>query len=113
VQRVGVLAGLAPHDGAGVVVGHQRQVSVVFAPGDLVHPDVDQPGQPVGVQHVGGDPLTDRAHGAPGDPGEAADRGLVGLGDQPRHQVLEVAGVPGIRARERHTLGQHTMLGAA
>jgi hypothetical protein len=35
--------GLAPHDGAGVVVRHQRQILVVFTPGDLVHPDVDQP----------------------------------------------------------------------
>jgi hypothetical protein len=62
------------------VVGHQRQVLVVFAPGDLIDADVDQPGEPVGIQHVDGDPLTDPAHCAPGDAGETADGGFVGLG---------------------------------
>ena len=93
VQGVGVLARLTPDDLAGVVVGHQGQIPVVLAPGDLVDTDVDQPAQPVPVEHVRRDPFADRADGAPRGPGEAGDRGLVSLGDQPRHQVLEVAGM--------------------
>jgi len=77
VEDGGVLARLAPDDRAGVVVGYQGQIPVVFAPGDLVDTDVDQPAQPVRVEHVDHDPLADRADGAPRNPGEAGDRSLV------------------------------------
>jgi hypothetical protein len=95
------------------MVGHQGQIPVVLAPGDLIDPEVDQPAQPARIEHVGRHALADRADGAPGDPGERADRGLVGLGDQPRHQVLEVSSVARSRPCERHPLDPHAMLRAA
>src|SRR5512139_4115435 len=76
-------------------------------------PTSTSPDRPIGVEHVEDHSFADRAHGAPGHPGEGAHGGLVGLGHQPRHQILEVAGMPGIRARERHALGQHTVPRAA
>ena len=86
---------------------------MVLAPGDLIDADVDQPGQAVRIQFLVGDPLTHRADGAPGDAGERGHRGLVGLGDQPHDQVLEVAGEPRPGAGETHRLGHHTMLRTA
>jgi hypothetical protein len=85
---------------------------VVFAPGDLIDADVDQPAQPVRIEHVRGHPLADRADRAPRDADEAGDRGLVGLGHQPRHQVLDVAGVAGPVSGEWHALHQQPVLGA-
>ncbi|PQP17961.1 hypothetical protein C5613_33295 [Rhodococcus opacus] len=51
-----VLALGTPDDGAALVVGHQGQILVVFAPGDLVDADVHQPGEPLRIKLVGGHP---------------------------------------------------------
>jgi hypothetical protein len=90
-----------------VVVGDQGQVVVVLLPRHLVHPDVHQPVEAVGVQAVGHHPLTDPPDGVPVDPQEPGDRGLVGLGGQERGHVLEVTREPGPRPGERHRLHQH------
>ena len=95
------------------MVRDQGQVLVVLAPGDLIDADVDQPGQSLRVQLLGGDPLAHRADGAPGDPRERGHGGLVGLGDQPHDQVLEVGGEPGSGAGEVDSLGDHAVFRAS
>jgi hypothetical protein len=94
IQRGGVPAFGAPHDLPPAVVGHQRQVRVATFPGHLVHTDVHQPIQALGVEPVSGDPLSDTTHRLLVDAGQAAHRGLVHLRDQPHHQVLEVGRLP-------------------
>ena len=44
---------------------------------------------------VGHDPRDDRAHAAPRDAHQLRDRGLRGVGHEPGHLVIEVAGVAG------------------
>ena len=85
----------------------------MLAPGDLIDADVDQPAQQVGVQLLGHDARTHRPDGAPRNTAERRHRLLVTLAGQPDHKVLEVAGEPRSRPRERHRLGQDTVLGAA
>jgi len=55
------------------VVADCGQIPVVRAPGDLIDPDLDHTLQPVGVEHILGDTLTDRQDGAPKDAGERPD----------------------------------------
>jgi hypothetical protein len=85
---------------------------VLPLPGHLVHSDLDQPVQLVGVQPVGGDAFADAAHGVPVDAHQPGDRGLVGLGGQVGHQVLEVAGEPGPVPGERHPLNPNPVFRA-
>ena len=112
VQGGGVLARRAPHDLLARVLSDQGQVVVVAPPADLVHPDVDQPVQAVGVQAVRDHPLADPPDGVPVHPRQAGDGGLVGLGRQERHQVLEVTAEPRAGPGERDALDPHPMLGA-
>src|SRR5262249_29346576 len=53
IEGGGVLAGPTPDDLLTTVVGDQGEVVVVFTPGHLVHPDVDQAVQSVAVELVG------------------------------------------------------------
>ena len=112
VQGGGVLARLAPHDLPGGVVGDQGQILVVLAPADLVHPDVDQAVEALGVEFVAHDPFADAAHGVPVDAQEPRDGRLVGLRGQERGDVFEVAGEPAAMAGERDCLNDDPMLGA-
>jgi hypothetical protein len=84
----------------------------MLLPADLVHTDMDQAVEPVGVQGLGGDPFADAPHGVPVDAQEPGDRGLVGSGGQERGHVLEVAGEPAAGPGERHRLGHHPAAGA-
>jgi hypothetical protein len=101
VQGGGITALGAPDDLAAAVIGHQGQVLVAFAPAHLVHPDLEQRLESLGVQPVVHDPLDDAPHGVPVDAHQPTDRGLVHGGGQPPHQVLEVGGEAraGTRAR--------------
>jgi hypothetical protein len=112
VQGGGLLSGRTPHDLAGVVVGDQRQILVVFTPGNLVDPDVDEIREPVVVEPLGHDSRAHRPDRAPGHAAERRHRRLVTLGGQPDGELLEVSGKPRSRPRERHRFGQHTVLGA-
>jgi len=112
VEGGGVLAGLTPDDLLTAVVGDQGEVVVALLPADLVHPDVDQPVQPVAVQLVGGDPLADASDGVPVQAQEPADGALVGLGGQERGHVLQVAGEPRTVPGKGHRLGHHPVDGA-
>ncbi len=94
------------------MVVDQGQVVVVAAPGHLVHPDGDQPVQPVGVQLGGHDAFADAPDGVPVDAQEPGDRALVGPGGQVRGDVLQVAGEPGPVPGERYGLGHHPAGGA-
>lgn len=109
--RVAALAG--PHDGAGVVIGDQRQILVLAAVGDLVHADVVQLVEPGVVELVSHDPRHDRAGGPPVDAAQPGDRGPVGVRDQPRDEVLEVPSVPRPVPRERHRLDRDPLTRAA
>ena len=113
VEGGGVLARRAPHDLLGVMVGDQGQVVVVAFPADLVDPDADQPVESGGVEPVGDHPRADPPNTVPVQPGEPGDRGLVGLGRQGGHQVLEVAGEPRAVPGEGHRLHPHPVGRAA
>jgi hypothetical protein len=78
---------------------------VLGGPGHLVHPDLEQLVEPVGVEFVVGDAFDDPADGAPVDPHQPGDRALVGPGRKPRHERLEVAREVRTGARERDGLG--------
>jgi len=112
VQGGGVLARGAPHDLRRVVIRHQGQVLVVLTPGNLIDTDIHQIRQAIRVEDVTDHAFADRPDGAPRDPGETAHGGLVGLGYQPRHQILEIPGESRPRPRERHPLSAHAMLRA-
>ena len=112
VQRLGVFPSLAPHDLSGVVVRHQRQRVMMFLPRDLIDPDLHQAGEPFGIQLIGGHPLRDRPHRAPGDPHQLTTRLLIRLRDQPRHHLLKIPGEPRAWPRERHPLDHHPVLWA-
>lgn len=113
LEGAGVLALLGPDDLAAAVVGDQGEVVVLLAVGDLVHPRLEQLVQTRVVELVGDHPLDDRAGGAPVDAHQAGDRGLVGVGDQPGDEVLEVAGEPRAVTGERHRLDHHPLAAPA
>jgi hypothetical protein len=115
-ERVGGLLGLAhgaPDDLAGAVVGHQREVVMPAAPGDLVDPDLKQLVQTRVVKLLVTDALDDPPDGLPVHAQQPRDRRLVGLGHQPRDEIIEVAGASRAVAGKRDALDMHTMLGAA
>jgi hypothetical protein len=85
---------------------------VVLLPADLVHSNVNQTVEALGVQFLTDDPLADPPDRVPVDAQEPGDRGLVGLRGQERGHVLEVAGEPGPVAGERDPLYNDTMLRA-
>jgi hypothetical protein len=109
----GVAARLRPDQVPRIVVDHHGQVLLALAVADLVDPDPGQPREPVGDRvHVGTDPFHDRPDGAPGDPHQLRDRGLRRLRGQPRHLVIEHAGMPGVVPGPRDLSDHHSVLGA-
>ena len=102
IRRAGVAALGAPNELAAAVVGDQAEITVVFAPRDLVEPDLEEPIQPAGVELRGADPLADRADRDPRDAHQARHRGRVHLRRQPGHERLEVGGEARARPREGH-----------
>jgi hypothetical protein len=81
----------------------------MLTPTDLVDADAEQPVETAWVQLGGDDTFTRPPDRAPRHPTEPRDRGLVGAGRQPRHQVIEVAGQMRARAGERDRLGDDTV----
>ena len=105
-----------PDEATGVVVDHDGQVAVAALVGDLVDADAGEALEGVvGGPAVGDDALDDGADALPGDAQQLAHRGLGGVGDQPGHGVVEVAGVPrpvagpGHLGHGRSVLGQFTL----
>lgn len=90
------------------------KVSVSFPalPRKSHRPDINQPRQPIRIQHIPQHPLTDRPNRAPPNSSECTDRRLIGSRGQPRHQLLEITREPRSRPRERHPLTAHAMLRA-
>jgi len=107
------LALATPYHSAAAVIGDQRQVAVSFAPRDLVDRDRGQIAQLLAVAEVLADALDDPPDRLPVDPRQPARRRLVGLGRQPRDEVIEVAGEPRTVSRERDPLDVHAVLRAA
>ncbi len=86
-ERLRVLALAGPDDLAGLVVGHDRHVLVVFAIAQLVDADDAQPVQPlVWSKQPTDDALDDAADGGPGDPHQSGNSRLV-------HTLREVGGL--------------------
>jgi hypothetical protein len=113
LQRLGVAAGLGPHDRARGVVADLGQVALAAAVADLVAADRHQAREAVGVEVIADHPLDDRADGVPADAQQAADRRLGHLLGHEGHQVLEVAGVPSARPRPGQRLDAHPTIRAA
>ena len=109
-QRGLVAAGRGPHQRAAVVIDDHGQVAVATLVGDLVDPDPTQPGETVhpGVD-VGRDAGHDRPHRPPGDAHQLDHRRLGALRGQPRHRLVEVAGVPDSVTGPRHLDHRGTM----
>jgi len=101
VQRLGVFAFCTPHDTGPVVIDDERQILVVFAPGDLVDPDAEQAIESFRVEFAGDNTFTGASDGPPRHPAQAGDRGLVHSCRQPRQQIIEVACQMSARAGER------------
>jgi hypothetical protein len=95
------------------VVGDEGEVVVLALPGHLVDADVEQRGEPVGIELVGALPGDDPPDRVPVDAQQPADRRLVDAGGQPGHQTFEVAREAGAVTSERHALGEHAMAGTA
>ena len=92
-----------PDEAPGVVVHDDRQVAVPALIADLVDPNTREPVEGVtGRAPVRDDASDDRAYGPPGDAHELAHRRLRGVGDEPGHCVVEVAGVTRAVTRPRH-----------
>jgi hypothetical protein len=91
------------------VIRDQGEVLVALLPADLVHTNVDQAVETLGVEFVGGDSFADTPDGVPVNAQEPYDRGRVGLGGQERGDVFEVAGEPRPVTGERHRLNDDPM----
>ena len=65
------------------------------------------------VEVLGDDALNDPPDAVPRDPQQSGDRLLGHLLGKPRHDVLEVAGVVGVRSGPRHRLQVHAAVAAA
>jgi hypothetical protein len=90
VERFGALPLGAPHDLARAMIRDKGEILVVFPPRDLIDPDLEKAVETPRVQFGSNNTFNDSAHGAPCDPDQAGDRGLIGPGSQPRHQRLEI-----------------------
>jgi hypothetical protein len=113
VEGLGGLAGTGPHDLRGLGVRHEREVVMLLAPRDLVHADHEQPLETVRIEHVSDHAFADPSDRAPRDPQQLRDRGLVGPGRQPRHQILDIAREPRAGTGEVHALDHDAMGGTA
>jgi len=87
------------------MIGDYSEEPVAFAIRHLIDADPQQPVEPLAVQLFPDDPLHDAIDGLPATPEQLADRGLVGVLSEPRHDVLEVPAVPGPGPGPRHLLG--------
>jgi hypothetical protein len=95
------------------MIDNEREVPVLFSPGHLVDPDLEQVGETVGIQALVTHPLDDPPDRLPIDPEHPRDRRLVGTGHKPRDEIVEIAGEPRAVPRERNTLDMHPMLRTA
>lgn len=86
---------------------------MLLAVGDLVDADLVQVVEAVWVELVGHDAFDDGADGAPVDPTQPTDRGLVHARGRPCHEVLDVAGEPRAMAGEVDGLHDHPPAGSA
>ena len=103
-----------PHQSAGVVVDHDREVSLTLANRDLIDADPTQAGEQVAaVLLLGHHPLADPADRSPRDPHQLGDRGLVRVDGQPRDLILEAAGEARVMPGPRDGGDHHPVLAAA
>jgi len=113
LQGGGIATRGTPHDRPGVVVDDRREVAMMAPVADLVHADRDEPLEAAVIEVIGDDPLNDLPDRVSPDPEQASDRGLGHLLRQPRHKILEVAGVVSICSGPRHRLQVHATVAAA
>ena len=81
----------APHNGTTAMITDECEVAMALAPSDLIDRDLEQIVQTTLVEQFVADALDDPPDRLPVDPRQPAGRGLIGLGRQPRDEVLEVA----------------------
>ena len=97
------------------MVDHDGEIAVAALVGDLIDPEPTHAIQPI-TEHsvdVGPDASDDRSDRAPRDPHQLRDRGLRALRRQPRHLLIELAGMPGAVPGPRHRGDHDPVLRAA
>ena len=95
------------------MIGDERRVAMALAPRDLVDRDFKQVAEAVPIEQFVADALDDPPDRLPVDPRQPAGRRLVGLGRQPRDEILEVAGKARAAPGERDALDVHVVLRTA
>ena len=112
VEGFGLAAFRSPDDLSLPVVRDEGQVLVAATPAHVVDPDLEQVVQPArvkaGLHHPGDHP----PDAVPVDPHEPADGGLVHLGGEIAHKVLEVGGVARSGAGKGNAFGPHAVIRA-
>jgi hypothetical protein len=91
------------------MIADQRQVLLAFAPRDLIDRDLEQIFEALLGQQVRADALDNPPDRLPIDPRQPAGRRLIGLGRQPRDEVLKIPGEARAVTRERDALDVHAV----
>ena len=112
--RFAVATRVRPDQLAGVVVDHDREVSLPLANRDLIKPDPLKAREQIALGlGFGGHALADPADRSPRDPHQLRHRGLAGVHGQPRDLVLKAAREARVVPRPRHRGDHHAVLIAA
>ena len=90
-RRLAVAFG-APHDLPADVIGDEREIPMLASPADLVHADLEQVVQPIGIELIGADAADDPPDRVSINADHPLDRALVCASRQPRDEALEVTG---------------------
>jgi hypothetical protein len=110
LDRFAVAAERRPHQPAGVMVDHDREVFLTLADRDLVEPKLRESREQVAAGlRVGAHALADPPDRPPRDPHQLTDRGLGRVHRKPCGLVIEGAREPGVVARPRHRRHHHAV----
>jgi len=112
VECAGAVSLSSPDDPLLVVVDDDGDVAVPPAVAELVDADALEVSEPVGVELLGDDALDDVADGGPGDAEDRGDLGLVRDLRQVGGHVLEVDGEAAVAPGPRHLLDVYAAIRA-
>ena len=89
-DRLAISAGVRPHQPAGVMVDHDREVSLALANRDLIKPQALKPGEQVALGWASAATRSaDPADRSPRDPHQIRHRRLARVDRQPRDLIFE------------------------